>query len=104
MPPATESTILTNFLLAPASLSTILPLPKFTALFPASAQKSPHIKALYRDLQHTRAKVTDTVESNIAIEVKRGNAVRKSVIISRRRDEQVAKGDDEVVLENAVSA
>lgn len=101
MPP-TETTILSTFLLPPSPLPTILSLKAFTDLFPRAQQSSPQIRALYRDLQHQRAQLTDAVSRSIAMEVKRGAAQRRAVVRARRaagREEQ----DDEVDIENAVS-
>ncbi|EKD21401.1 uncharacterized protein L3040_000563 [Drepanopeziza brunnea f. sp. 'multigermtubi'] len=100
---ATEQTILATFLLPPAPLPTIATLPAFTALFPRAQkqQSSPQIKALYRDLQHQRARIADTVAKNIAQEVRRGNAQRRAVVRARR-DAEREEGDDEVEIEKAL--
>jgi centromere-localized protein 2 len=99
----TEATILATFLLNPAPLPTVINLKTFAELFPPSQQKSPHIRTLYRDLQHSRALVTDAVEQNISTEIKRGNAQRRAVIRSRRLVDKTIETDDEVVVETAVS-
>lgn len=98
----TEATILSTFLLPPSSLPTIITLKGFTDLFPRSQQSSPKIRSLYRDLQHQRARVTDSVTRNIAAEVKRGNVQRRAVVRTRRAAENHG-GDDEVEIERAVS-
>jgi len=98
----TEATILSTFLLPPAPLASIISLKAFTELFPRSQQSSPEIKALYRDLQHQRARLTDAVIKNIAAEAKRGNAQRRVVVKVRRAAERQEQ-DDEVDIENAVS-
>ncbi|APA16323.1 hypothetical protein SS1G_14342 [Sclerotinia sclerotiorum 1980 UF-70] len=100
MPP-TESTILTNFLLPPASLPTIISLQSFTSLFPRSQQSSPAIRTLYRDLQHQRAQLVDKVTANIEQEVRRGKAMERAVVRGRRQDERTAQ-DDEVDIERAL--
>ncbi|KAL2071477.1 hypothetical protein VTL71DRAFT_12712 [Oculimacula yallundae] len=97
----TEATILSTFLLSPAPLPTIISLKAFTELFPRSQQSSPQIKALYRDLQHQRARLTDTVTRNIGAEVKRGNGQRRAVIRARREAEKEDQ-DDEVDIERAL--
>ncbi|MCJ1438368.1 hypothetical protein MMC27_007756 [Xylographa pallens] len=84
----TESSLLTRLLLPPASLSTILTLQKFTALFPVSVRSSPQIPLLYRDLQHQRALQIDAVRKNIAVEAKRGENMKREVIRTRRREER----------------
>jgi centromere-localized protein 2 len=99
----TEATILSTFLLPPAPLPTIISLKAFTELFPRSQQSSPQIKALYRDLQHQRIKLTDAVTRNIAAEIKRGNEQRRAVVRARRESEK-EDPDDEVEIENAVSS
>jgi len=88
MPLPTEPTILSSLLLPPAPLPTILPLAKFTALFPASARPHPQIPLLYRDLQHQRALDIDTVRKNIAAEAKRGEGQRREIARRRRREER----------------
>jgi len=99
----TESTLLHTFLLPPAPLPTILPLKSFTDLFPPSAQKNPAIRTLYRNLQHARALITDTVAQNIEVESRRGDFQRRNVVRTRRRAERERNGgDEEVLLENAV--
>jgi centromere-localized protein 2 len=101
MPP-TEATLLSAFLLPPAPLPAIITLKSFTKLFPTSQQSSPQIKALYRDLQQQRARLTDEVARNIVAEVKRGNAQRRAVIRARREAEKEEQ-DDEMDVETAVS-
>ena len=97
----TEATILSTFLLPPAPLPSLISLQAFTALFPRSQQSSPQIRTLYRDLQHQRARLTDTIARNIATEVKRGDAQRRAVARTRRTAEKEMQ-DDEVDIENAV--
>jgi centromere-localized protein 2 len=83
----TEKKILTSFLLPPAPLSVILPLSRFTTLFPVRHRSNRQIPLLYRDLQYTRALDTDHVASNIAAEAKRGEGMAREVVRTRRRDE-----------------
>jgi centromere-localized protein 2 len=97
----TEATILSTFLLPPAPLPSIISLKAFTELFPRSQQSSPQVKALYRDLQQQRARLTDSVARSIAGEVKRGNAQRRIVVRARREAEKEGQ-DDEVDVEHAV--
>lgn len=99
----TEATILSTFLLPPAPLPSIITLKAFTELFPRSQQSSPQVKALYRDLQQQRARLADSVARNIAGEVKRGNTQRRLVVRARREAENEGQ-DDEIDVENAVSA
>lgn len=100
MPP-TEQTILTTFLLAPSSLTTIYTFQSFQALFPRAQQSSPEVKRLYRALQHRRALVTDSVAQNIDDEVERGNSQRRAVVRARRAAEK-QEPDEEIAVENAV--
>lgn len=97
----TEATILTNFLLSPASLPSIVTLRSFTAFFPHSQASNPHIRLLYRDLQHQRALVSDAVAHNISNEVKRGNAQRRAVIKARKEAQRLDQ-DEEIDIEQAV--
>ncbi|OJJ44044.1 hypothetical protein ASPZODRAFT_135489, partial [Penicilliopsis zonata CBS 506.65] len=71
MAPSEES-ILCNFLLAPASLPTILSLQKFTELFPKRLRAHPQVKVLYRELQELREQDMDLVNKNIDQELQRG--------------------------------
>ncbi|GME49118.1 cnl2 nkp2 family protein [Neofusicoccum parvum] len=82
-----ESSILSDFLLPPAPLPTILSLRQFTELFPRAHQSNPAIPKLYRELQHQRAIDTDDVKRNIAAECKRGERQAREVARARRRDE-----------------
>ncbi|KKY28765.1 putative kinetochore subunit nkp2 [Diplodia seriata] len=82
-----ESSILSNFLLPPAPLQTIITLRQFTDLFPRTHQSNPAIPKLYRELQHQRAIDTDDVKRNIAAECKRGERQAREVARARRRDE-----------------
>lgn len=97
----TESMILSTFLLPPTPLPAIITLKAFTELFPRSQQSSPQVKALYRDLQQQRTRLTDAVGRNIAAEVKRGDAQRRVVVRARREAEKEGQ-DDEADVENAV--
>ncbi|KUJ18229.1 uncharacterized protein LY89DRAFT_644230 [Mollisia scopiformis] len=97
----TEATILSTFLLPPAPLPSIISLKAFAELFPRSQQSSPQVKALYRDLQQQRAKLTDAVGRNIVAEVKRGIGQRRVVVRARRAAEQEDQ-DDEADVENAL--
>ena len=98
---ATDRSILTTFLLAPSSLTTVFTFQSFQALFPRAQQSSPEVKRLYRALQHRRALVTDAVAQNIDDEVERGNSQRRAVVRARRAAER-QELDEEVAVENAV--
>ena len=98
----TEETILTAFLLSPASLTEIFTFQSFASHFPKAQQSSPEIKRLYRSLQHRRALISDTVAQNIDNEVERGNAQRQVVVRARRAAEK-QEPDEEIAIEKAVS-
>lgn len=67
-----ELSILSNFLLSPAALPTVISLQKFTELFPKRLQSHPQIRVLYRELQELRSQDMDRVSENILHEVRRG--------------------------------
>ncbi|KAJ5160834.1 uncharacterized protein N7482_007838 [Penicillium canariense] len=71
MAPSEES-ILSNFLLSPAPLPTVISLRKFTELFPKRLQNHPHIRTLYRELQQVREHDMDRVNENIDQEIRQG--------------------------------
>lgn len=75
MPPSEES-ILSNFLLSPAPLPTVISLQKFTELFPKRLRSHPHIRTLYRELQQVREQDMDRVNENIDNEIKQGETQR----------------------------
>ncbi|CAI7656930.1 unnamed protein product [Penicillium pancosmium] len=68
----TEESILSNFLLSPAPLPTVLSLQKFTELFPKRLRGHPHIRTLYRELQQVREHDMDRVNENIDQETQQG--------------------------------
>ncbi|EIT80802.1 hypothetical protein AO1008_05640 [Aspergillus oryzae 100-8] len=79
-----EASILSNFLLSPASLPTIISLRQFTELFPKRLRSHPHIRALYRELQQLREQDMDLVNGNIDQELHQGESqkaeLRKSIL------------------------
>ncbi|KAK3989573.1 Cnl2/NKP2 family protein-domain-containing protein [Cladorrhinum sp. PSN332] len=99
MPPPTESQILTNYLLAPAQLPSIISLQEFTSLFPKTLQSSaPHqqqIRSLYRDLQSQRNSLIDAVAESIQTEAKKGKTLRRHVLKARLQQQSEAKDKDE---------
>ncbi|KAL2112033.1 hypothetical protein VUR80DRAFT_8710 [Thermomyces stellatus] len=101
MPPPTESTILTSYLLLPADLRSIITPTQFAALFPRSAASSPQIPALYRDLETQREAAIAAVRENIEAEVRRGRQMRAEVARLRREEEEIG-GDDEMEVERAL--
>lgn len=101
--PPTESSILTNYLLLPADLRTIVTPRQFAALFPKPHSSSPQIPALYRDLETQRAATIAEVRENIEAELRKGRKMRAEVARIRREAEGEG-GDDEVEIERAVRA
>lgn len=97
----TEATILTNYLLVPAQLPAIISLSEFTELFPRAHRSSPQVRRLYRDLQIQRNALIDDAASNIEQQVKRGKALRRDILRSKRESE-MQDGDDEIDIERAV--
>ncbi|KAF7720022.1 Uncharacterized protein PECH_008105 [Penicillium ucsense] len=95
MTPSEES-ILSNFLLAPAPLPTVMSLQKFTELFPKRLRAHPHIRTLYRELQQIREHDMDRVNENIHQELKLGErqkaelrkAIRAAGVEAATADEQ----------------
>ncbi|CRL28738.1 Kinetochore subunit NKP2 [Penicillium camemberti] len=75
MSPSEES-ILSNFLLSPAPLPTVMSLQKFTELFPKRLRAHPHIRTLYRELQQVREQDMDRVNESIDNEIKQGERQR----------------------------
>lgn len=85
----TEPSILEQYLLTPSQLPAIITPQDFTALFPRRQQSSPQIRTLYRDLQHQRNDVVDTVAENISNEVKRRRYFRQAAVTARRDAERL---------------
>lgn len=79
MPPS-EASILTNFLLSPASMPTIISLQKFTELFPKRLQSHPQIRTLYRELQELRSQDMDIVSENIMNEIRAGEQQKADLL------------------------
>jgi len=98
----TEAKILGNYLLVPAQLPAIISLQEFVALFPRPLQSSPQVRSLYRDLQGQRNALVDSVAAEIEDEVKKGKALRRTVIRTKQEAE-AQEYDDEVEIERMVS-
>lgn len=97
----TESAILHNYLTVPAQLPSVISLEEFTELFPKAQRTNPQIRLLYRDLQHQRRALVDTVSENIAVEEKRGKYIRRDIAIARRKEKN-EDADQELEIERAV--
>lgn len=112
-PHTKESTILSSYLLTPATLPQILSFSQFQALFPSSYRSRPQLKSLYRDLQFSRSVDVDLVRQNVIAECRRGARQRLELLRairaersgrqhtgntpgpqSRRTDEEDGLGDD----------
>ncbi|KAJ5545032.1 Kinetochore subunit NKP2 [Penicillium sp. DV-2018c] len=82
----TEESILSNFLLSPAPLPTVMSLQRFTELFPKRLRGHPHIRAIYRELQQVREQDMDRVNESIDNEIKQGEKqraeLRKAILTS----------------------
>ncbi|EEQ84945.1 uncharacterized protein BDCG_08214 [Blastomyces dermatitidis ER-3] len=74
-----EVSILSNFLLSPSPLPTLISLSKFTELFPRHLRSHPQIRVLYRELQHIRSQDLDLVRENIDREIQRGERQREEL-------------------------
>ncbi|KAK2046630.1 Cnl2/NKP2 family protein [Colletotrichum somersetense] len=92
----TESAILHNYLTSPAQLPSVITLEEFTELFPKAHRANPQIRSLYRDLQHQRRALVDTVTENIAAEEKRGRVIKREIARARMR---TANEDADLELE-----
>jgi centromere-localized protein 2 len=91
----TEASILSNFLLSPAPLTTIISLQQFAELFPRHHRSNPRVKLLYRELQHLRALDLDEVRASISREVKRGEKQKAELRRARRpREDALLESDD----------
>jgi centromere-localized protein 2 len=97
----TESTLLSNYLLVPSQLASIISLEEFKELFPRSQQNSALVRTLYRDLQRQRAVLVEEVEANIEDETKHAKALRRAVVRARRAA-GLQEQEDEVEIERSV--
>lgn len=94
MAPSEES-ILSNFLLSPAPLPTVISLQKFTELFPRRLRGHPHIRTLYRELQQVREHDMDRVNENIDQEIRQGERQKAELRKARRATGVEAANDEE---------
>ncbi len=98
----TESKILSNYLLVPAQLPSIISLQEFITLFPRSLQSSPQVRSLYRDLQSHRNSLVDSIAEGIETEAKKGKGLRRFVI-NERQAAGAQEEDAAVEVERMVS-
>ena len=85
MPPSEES-ILSNFLLSPAPIPTVMTLQQFTELFPKRLRSNPQIKSLYRELQQVREQDMDLVNENIDKELKGSEEHKAQLRMASKND------------------
>jgi centromere-localized protein 2 len=99
-----ESEVLTNYLLQPSKLTSIITFPQFQALFPAAVADKPALRTLFHDIRLQRDAILGEVAANIEAEVIRGNVMRKEVLRVRRGavSAAVEDVDGEIELERAV--
>ena len=86
MPPPTETTVLSRYLLPPSSLPTVLPYITFLSLLPSNvrstitndpqSKNAQLVKRLYKDLQYQRDIDIDTVRQNIQRECARSEVLK----------------------------
>lgn len=75
----TEASILSSYLLNPASLPTIVSLEQFQELFPRQHRSNSSIRLLYKDLQFLRTVDVNVVEENINREAAIGERQKLSM-------------------------
>lgn len=83
--PSTEAKLLSDFLVAPASLRDFMTLRQFTDIFPKSHRTNPAVKDLYRELYVLRDRHVDAVRQDIAIEIKRSKQLKREYAQERRQ-------------------
>ncbi|KAK7183802.1 hypothetical protein DPSP01_004428 [Paraphaeosphaeria sporulosa] len=97
--PSTEAKLLSDFLVAPASLRDFMTLRQFTDIFPKGHRSNPAVKELHRELCTLRERDIDAVRQDIALEVKRSKQLRRDYARERRQvDEANVAGLDPVAL------
>lgn len=83
-----ERTILSNFLLPPATLSSFLSEQQFRELFPPNLRSHPQVEVLYRDLQRQRVRIIEAVSEEIEGECQQGVTLARQVAHKRARSER----------------
>ncbi|KAF4453085.1 hypothetical protein F53441_4172 [Fusarium austroafricanum] len=96
-----EAELLANYLIQPSTLTAIVTLEQFKALFPRPLQSSPQVRSLFRDLQAQRTDLLEQVTENIADEAKRGITMRREVVRAKREAER-EDIDAEIEMERAL--
>lgn len=82
--PSTEAKLLSDFLVAPASLRDFMTQQQFTDIFPKSHRANPAVRELYRELYTLREHDIETVRQDIAREVKRSTQLKRAYALERR--------------------
>lgn len=90
-----EQSILSNFLLSPAPLPTMISLQMFTNFFPKHLRNHPHIRTMFRELQQVREQDMDQVNENIDREVKLGEQQQAELQKARLAQGVDADGDEQ---------
>ena len=83
--PSTEAKLLSDFLVAPASLRDFMTQQQFTDIFPKSHRANPAVKELYRELYTLREHDIEVVRQDIAREVKRSTQLKRAYALERRQ-------------------
>ena len=95
--PSTEAKLLSDFLVAPASLRDFMTLRQFTDIFPKSHRTNPAVKELYHELYVLRDRDIEAVRQDIVHEVKRSKQLKRDYALERRQvDEANVAGLDPV--------
>lgn len=98
--PSYEAKLLSDFLIAPASLRDFMTLRQFTDIFPKALHANPAIKQLYNELYTLREKDIDLVRQDIAEEVKRSKQLKRDYAQERRlTDDANVAGLDPITLQ-----
>ncbi|KAJ4356228.1 uncharacterized protein N0V89_004258 [Didymosphaeria variabile] len=98
--PSTEAKLLSDFLVAPASLRDFMTLRQFTDIFPKGHRSNPAVKELYHELYTLRERDIEAVRQDIALEVKRSKQLRREYARERRQvDEANVAGLDSIALQ-----
>ena len=98
--PSQEAKLLSDFLLAPASLRDFVTLRQFTDIFPQSLRDNPAIQDLYRELHKLRQEDMDIVRQDVVNEVKRSKQMKRGYARERRQvDDANVAGLDPIALQ-----
>lgn len=98
--PSYEAKLLTDFLVAPASLRDFVTPRQFANVFPSAHRSSPAVQELYRELNALRERDIDAVRQDIADEVRRSKQLKREYAHQRRQmDMANVTGLDPVALQ-----